>query len=455
MPYSVSIDDLYFQSLSFNTLHNSHLDKTLSCFPPSYVNYIKNINSTLPEDNQFKDIENVDYRYINNRPSVFPKVFNATYTLKSSSDFYSYYNSTSSFSITKTNTKEIYPIAVRYTNGKNIWLIERPPFQATVTFRPTSSSSTSDKYKTYTMWMPWTVMLLNIDFESSYYDAYLFLNDGPLESLQDNIVPCFFPNIYADGRMCLNQTSIGLQQHLAQTKSFDISTVYNYIINDYMSGGWNMDLGSTNFDTFLNHPVGKSFTALRSLQKILLDGDSYLKIKPLSTPYSRLTYKRKISVLLTYFSSLNSDQVLDIVRESKRLSKSFTPEFAIQRLETTNSGDFSFTQLFSGFERQVSSKYTSDYHVILNPSITSTIIENVDYYTLTYTQASKDFLDKLLSFISENSQNHKDEVVNSDFYTYFNAANINPYIYANSLDSFSFIPLDDTSFIFDSEKSNV
>lgn len=222
-----------------------------------------------------------------------------------------------------------------------------------------------------------------------------------------------------------------------------------------MSGGWNMDLGSSNFDNFLNHPVGRTFTALRSLQTILVDGDSSLKIKPLSSPYSRLTYKRKISVLLTYFSSLNSDQVLDIIRESKRLSKSFTPEFAIQRLETGNSGDFSFTQLFSGFERQVSNNYISDYHVILNPSITSKIVENVDYYTLTYTQSSKDFLDKLLSFISENSQNHKDEVVKSDFYTYANPANVNPYIYANSLDSFSFIPLDDTSFIFNSEILNV
>ena len=451
MPYFATIDNNVFESVFYNTGINSYSNKYLKHFPPSFIEHIKSLS--LNSQYSIDDLLNSSYRYIQAivTPS-YPSVYSLNYNIKSSKDFFNYFNSNISFEIKDDNNKEIYPIAVRYTNGKNIWVIERPPFQTTITYRPTSSGSSSDKYKTYTMWMPWTVMVLNINFNTSYYESYLYLNDGPLNSLDDHLIPCFFPNIYTDGRMCLNQTSIGLQQHLAKTQSFDISTVYNYIINDYMSGGWNLDLGSGNFDSYVSQASSDSSPLIKRLNKIMYYGDTSLKIKALANRYNHPSYKRKLAVAFTYFSSLTSQEIVDLVSESKKFKQDFTLNKVIKRVESNGESNSDFCNLFFGFSRTVTPYVSYDYPIII-PSYLRNILNDSESFYDENTSNQEKFIENLLNFLSSHHKEDKVKILSSTD-CYF-TSDSSTYIYAASLEDFHFISSDDTSFDYKMEKLNV
>lgn len=260
---------------------------------PKYCGFTATQNNIVPLSFDFKAMKSnsfIDFARMNFTPSYEVKDFN-----------------------------DLYPIAVRYTDNKNIWLIERPPFKATVTFKNNSSNQPSKKDYIFDIWVPWTLMLLHVIPEESYYNGYLYFNDGPLTSSKDSFIPCIYPNMYVDGRMCLNETSLLLQQHLSSTESFDISTIYNFIINDYMSGGWNVDLGVGYFQTQAPRLVKEDdSTFASSTYKAITYGDKSNKIPSSVTAYGRISHKRYTLNFLKYFSSLSLQEVTSIITDFKR-----------------------------------------------------------------------------------------------------------------------------------------
>jgi len=275
----------------------------------------------------------------------YPNIYEIKAVISSSSHYYNALNSY--YTSSNCNFNDFYPIAVRYTDGKNIWLVERPPFLAKIDFKNTRSSWDGN-VKEYSIWMPWTSMLIVMNPNTSHYDAHLFINDGPINSLEDYAIPCIFPNIYGDGRMCLNQTSIGLQQHLSSVQKFDISTIYNYIINDYMTGGWNTDLGIQVFDRIINYsPTAKM------ARSIIVNGDStQKKIYPTCvTSSGRISTKKYIPNFINYFSRSSLEEITSIVSETKqtiaRSNPSSTSFRTYSEIINSVSKAFSDTHLYS------------------------------------------------------------------------------------------------------------
>jgi hypothetical protein len=310
--YSV-LDELFVKNLQFNIdlqpliSSNSKMDTV----PPALASLIlsKSIEQSWAPSNYYNS--NI---VANELQTVFPFLSEITYNVSLTSHYLDDLKSKNSIKYDKSFFNTFAPIAVRYTNGSNMWLIERPPFQANITYRAAGSNGIG-KEVSYSIWMPWTVMFLDVRPEQSFYDAYLYFNDGPISSLDDVAVPCFFPNMYGDGRMCLNQSGVMLQQHLSQTNSFDIATIYNFLINDYMSGGWNLDLSIQNFDRIRNLTQLTKQSYSQIVHGIPND-KKYPSSVSLKT--GRVILKKYVSNFLNYFSLSPMNLVLDLVTSVKQ-----------------------------------------------------------------------------------------------------------------------------------------
>jgi hypothetical protein len=146
------------------------------------------------------------------------------------------------------NNFSLYPLAVRYVSeDKNVYVIERPPFQIDVDFSTSNSYSyrTCPKYlNSIKMWIPWTVCVVSLDPKghtfSSAFSFSIFFNDKPLSSFEEDLVPCFLPNS-SSGNICMGQDS----QHVIELikDQAPIADIYNALFNSYFAG-WNCDLSN-------------------------------------------------------------------------------------------------------------------------------------------------------------------------------------------------------------------
>ena len=256
----------------------------------------------------------------------------------SSSDFYNYYsNNFSKYynfadSLRSNFTKPPLPICVRY-QSKRCVIIERPPFKVPVrlNYRNSRSSFRSRKSaeKPYEceIWIPWTLLVLvanngfNDSLKNNQYKTYLFFRDSPLTSLNDQITTAYTPNIYGDGSMCLGQSSDNFYS-LLNTDKIDpsnISEIYNHIITDYFSGGWNLDLGINSIFPF----VEKIFTpkvikdAVKKAQennnKYIIslfkrEGNNFVSIRYFNTA-------NKMRFIYNYLSMLNLDETFEFLQQ--------------------------------------------------------------------------------------------------------------------------------------------
>lgn len=378
---SSHLDNGLIYNLSTSVSHAS-VGELFSSFRDFLVDRDKtsqNPNNTILRTNYHSHVYH--HNFFNNKKNyVYPSVYELKAVISPAS---SYFNQLSSHYISShVNFNDFYPIAVRYTDGKNIWLIERPPFLANIDYK-NSRSSWDGKQKEYSIWMPWTTMLLVSNPNNSYYDAHLFFNDGPITSLDQYAVPCIFPNIYGDGRMCLNQTSIGLQQHVAATGKFDISTIYNYIINDYMTGGWNTDLGIQVFDRLVQF----SKTAQAAKRKIVHGDSDQKKVYPSAiTAAGRISTKKYIPNFINYFSRSSLDEINTIISEAK------------QTMALNNNGSF---KTYSDVIDTVSKNFSNN-HLYSNP------LNNpnpVNYIYVTYRLLCDIEVSKTLDEVAQSQDN--------------------------------------------------
>lgn len=179
-----------------------------------------------------------------------PSVYNYQMTRYASVSTDEFYDLKSRFS-KNTYTDNLLPVAVRYVHHDNIYVIERPPFQIEVDYKQANSAYAGEKIHPVKIWIPWTVTILALDslHESDFSSVQIFFNDGPLQSLDDLLVPVILPNAYADGKICFAQSMSNYNEILDEDliKKADIGYIYNYIFNNYMMGGWNADLNNSFF----------------------------------------------------------------------------------------------------------------------------------------------------------------------------------------------------------------
>lgn len=138
---------------------------------------------------------------------------------------------------TSTNSPEnLYPIATRYIDTNGNYYIERPPFQLEVDMRLTRRNSASAKRSLpHKIWVPWTLTVYTIN-----HDMKIYFSHSSLESMESKYVPCILPNTYSDARICFASSLMNLiDDHNDHT---NIRTNYSLMFNEYMNGGWNLDL---------------------------------------------------------------------------------------------------------------------------------------------------------------------------------------------------------------------
>ena len=391
------------------------------------ITYRHNSN---PDLSNLLTLDRRDYNgYLNwtNQSSMYPSLHSINFNVLHSS---TYLDELSNYYNAKSTTKKfsfdtVFPIAVRYTDNKNIWLIERPPFLANVTFKNARSSSHNLEQKQYSFWMPWTVMLLMMVPEQSHYEASLFFNDGPLTSLEESAIPCFFPNMYGDARMCLNQTSILLQQHLSQVNSFDPATVYNFIINDYMTGGWNTDLGVQVFDNM----TSISQTASKARRTMLVGDPANKKKYPSgTTPSGRTSQRKYLPNFLNYFSHSSLEEITSIVSEVKEKSSARynTYEKMIDRYTSQAASFQTYTTPFVGNNTSYSINISQDLYI--DPAVDKLLLtcqNNAEPESFSYEES---MCESIFNFLRSHFSSNISSLLQDSTYNFYDISSPNLYL---------------------------
>jgi len=175
-----------------------------------------------------------------------PSVFHSIYT-----------NDHDAEEIKSSLTLQKYPVCVRYISS-NYVVVERPPFRVPVRMkyghsmgRETRSDKSSYQNE---IWIPWTVTIIDRHYlksmntrafrASSSRPVYMFFRSSALTSLDDVMVAPYTPNVYADGVICMGRTASDAFARIRQGElnPESVTDVYNYWMNEYFSGGWNLDL---------------------------------------------------------------------------------------------------------------------------------------------------------------------------------------------------------------------
>lgn len=144
------------------------------------------------------------------------------------------------------------PMAVRHyseSSSSSWYLVERPPFKTKIDFS-TSKSYNKRKINKHIqnleIWIPWTLVAIHIPNNTRLMGQmkfHIYMNDSQLNSFDEPVIPCFFPNSSTqNGSICIGDT---LGRHVFEESDFSIKEISNLIFNDYFTGGWNSDILSS------------------------------------------------------------------------------------------------------------------------------------------------------------------------------------------------------------------
>jgi hypothetical protein len=344
---------------------------------------------------------------------------------------------------------EKYPVCLRYISP-DIAVVERPPFRVKVRMsykrsyyrRKKSRSVESDME----IWIPWTVAVLNLkNIRASlggrsgrrnqhYYDSNsshtfsLYFAPSSISSFDDELFPAYTPNVYGDGNVCMGTSVADGWAGGNSGKSDDqasVMSIYNYYMNEYFAGGWNLDLShniwfrnylgllpqifdvpgmakKTNNSYFLKNKFvySKSDDAYyafdRMSQQRSLDGSSY--------------YKLYMNIL----SMLDLDQTLLYVREligRRRKGDSFTLDNILSSVDVYHPKYFS--KLNSGGRTEFYDlKETGDFIGLYN-YVLSSGKNKLDAHTwsLCIEYSVDDFREYFMSLLDGDAYNYRYYVI--------------------------------------------
>lgn len=215
--------------------------------------------------------------------------------------------------------KDLLPLAVRYVSpDKNVYLIERPPFQTSIDFSASKSYNLRKPIKSIqdkTMWVPWTVTMIVFDSSQTTIQFFLYFNDGPLNALDDVLVPSFFPNS-SSGNICLGNDTGPAVTTYKNTGS--ITELYNYFFNSYF-GGWNCDLMNDipNYNYLIND--------LQLVERIKrVSGQKAAKIFEKPYLYNTKNIYNRMFLLLSH---MTLPEVISYISECKKTRRSVSSHF--------------------------------------------------------------------------------------------------------------------------------
>lgn len=294
--------------------------------------------------------------------NVYPS--NSTYTKKSST--YS--------TLPSADQMDLYPLAVRYHDPQTgVFVVERPPFQTEIdfSFKKGSSRKVHALLKGRKMWIPWTVYVFTAPTNNSNNfnnnRAYVYFNDKQLTSVDDLLASCYLPNTYNDGAICFGDSSNNYYNRVAKQEiPYNISTFFNYLINDFYSS-WNRDLGpymnKNAFDYLKNNGIlDAAKNSTKSLKEDYLNYNSWL-IGSNAWPY-----------LLLALSHMDYDQMIGFVDYMRTRSTS-----SIANISQLENGivqrTVSLRQLISYFTSNDTSSVLShrNFNVITEPNRSSAL----------------------------------------------------------------------------------
>lgn len=165
------------------------------------------------------------------------------FTYQSTYSFNEFVNVTQNFN--KPKLSEIpYPIAVRYVDENGCYYVERPPFQTEIDFTVNGRSKVNNCVK---IWIPWTITVINPNYIQG---TKVYFSDRQLSDMETEYVPSFLPNTYGDGSICFGNSLHGFLDSAHEDPS-NLRYIYSTVFNEYMSGGWNIDL----FPNVLNYAL--------------------------------------------------------------------------------------------------------------------------------------------------------------------------------------------------------
>ncbi len=242
----------------------------------------------------------------------------------------SYYNSYREFSTIFCKRENLYkdieslpfPIAIRAIE-EDVYVIERPPFKTNVRLsihRAYQSKKKNESPILCEVWIPWTVSILRLNNpETGFPSMKMYYNNEPLSSLDDLLCPAWTPNIHGhNNEMCLGETSYNFAKQVesGSLNPTNVQEVYNYIINDYFNGGWNMDLGAGLIQSLCNRNIGKLTRHLSDSPELVSRAkDKKIKIKRTDDNSRKSTFIKNNYI---NWSLLTLNEVLHAVEINKK-----------------------------------------------------------------------------------------------------------------------------------------
>jgi hypothetical protein len=424
-------------------------------------------------------------------PDVYP-VSIAKYASVSTDQFYALKTNISSDHY----NPHLYPIAVRYVSNDGTYVIERPPFQIEVDFKPATARTQAEKIPPIKIWVPWTVAYLKLDSlaETSLSSMRLYFNDGPISSLDDILIPSFLPNSYSNGNICFSNSMSDYYEVLDEDllRKSDIQYIYNYIFNNYMMGGWNCDLSSYFFnyirlgsgDSDKNtypHIYNYANPSKETKEKAIesFTGSVYQKtVKSILRRTSHVyNFSKSTDQFLRHMALLSTyslDDTLSLISNIKSLyekNKNYMKSYHIRsvqnNIEVDSSSNFSITNAATTIlnSLDLTPEYSSDLysgHVVIDRKIESTyhadgtIASPVKFFTRSIpTQTLAKVHDLILDLIKNN------HLVDKQFVIFINRSDESTYNVSVSHQSltelvFSYVDhIDSQSFCSDDTKTTI
>lgn len=294
-----------------------------------------------------------------------------------------------------------YPLAVRYMD-ENYSIIERPPFQVKVDYSPTRSGRSRRNIKPVTIWIPWTVCVLNIQ-NPSY--SKIFFNDSPIQSLDDVLILPWTSNVFQDGKVCLGESSRAL--HVDPTQDFDIYSWYHSFLNEYFFGGWNSDIYTYELNEFNKAAPNLFFFNYSSLKNItshdIVDQSIVDKLKSSKIRFhSSSLYSFTMTNIYYNLSLLNLEQTLSLVTSIKECPQiSNHKKISVSTLikEQNNKNQFSFLFLENTFS--ASRIYSDSISININVKNNSYLLKE-NYSNQYYNSSIHTYIDNFLQNTKAN-----------------------------------------------------
>jgi hypothetical protein len=288
-----------------------------------------------------------------------------------------------------TRDYSLLPLAVRYSSpdGKT-HIIERPPFEIEIDFSTATSyrPRTTPKYlQSVKMWIPWTVSVISTEYQSGSFSSsfvfHLYFNDGPLQSFDDKLVPCYLPNS-SSGNICMGQDSLPTSQMIENGSS--ITDIYNHTFNSYF-GGWNCDLSCAMQNLEYFAPIVEKISQNKKSAAII---SNYYKRHNTAKYYKSLLYllsnislqehigyitytKEKTSYHPTLRHHFNKSNLDSFILISQSHQNATAPWHRIARILTHNYGQYpsvvnetSFKVVIKNYQSSLILDYISNPYIV-------------------------------------------------------------------------------------------